>query len=99
MWRLIFHFHVNPYRHRLPLFSRFTVSTQIISRDRLWFYFHQKTERNGKTCSAALVKAGMTSKEGIVKPTVVLSAMHEDSLAEGVPKWVDAWLAAGALRP
>jgi len=87
------------YRHRLPAFSRFVLSTQIVGRDRLWFYFHQKTIRRGVVCSAALVRAGLTSKNGIVPTDDVMNAVGDSSVPAGIPDWVAAWSAADDLRP
>jgi len=87
------------FRHRIPAFSRFVISSQLVGRDRFWFYFHQKTERQGRICSAALVKTGIASKAGMVPTGKVLSAAGDASLAEEVPNWVAAWSSAEALRP
>jgi len=87
------------YRHRLPLFSRFVLSTQIVGRDRLWFYFHQKTIHRGMICSAALVRAGLTSRDGVVPTDDVMDAVGDASVSDGMPDWVAAWSSADELRP
>ena len=87
------------YRHRIKLLQRFTLHSQVVGYDEKWFYFHQKTVRQEKIHSAALIRAAITSKNGIVNPKVVLEAMGYDNLDYSVPDWVAAWAAADDLRP
>ena len=76
-------------RHRIPLWARFELTSQVVGRDRLWFYLHHTTVHRGRTCSAALVKAGVSSRDGLVPVDRVLQAVGA-TLPEGVPDWVTA---------
>jgi len=87
------------YRHRLKAFKRFQLHTQIVATDDRWFYFHQYTVRNGKTHSSALVRAGITSKKGLVPVKKVLDALGIPDWNPGMPEWVEAWSEAEKLRP
>lgn len=87
------------YRHRLKLMQKYKLHSQVVGYDDLWFYFHQKTIRNGKIHSAALIRTAVTSKKGIVKPHNVLKAMGYENINPTVPDWVAAWAAADELRP
>ncbi len=87
------------YRHRLKAFQSFRLYTRIIAIDERWFYFHQSTVRKGKTHSSALVRAGITSKKGLVPVKDVLDAMGMSDWDPGMPEWVKAWLEAEELRP
>ena len=78
----------NEYRFRLKLFQRFTLKTKIIGYDEKWFYFFQKVERKGKTHMASVVKFAYTSKEGLVYPKEVISAMEMKYDPNKLPLWI-----------
>ena len=78
----------NEYRHRLRLFQRFILKTKIIGYDENWFYFFQKVERKGKTHMASVVKFAYTSKEGLVLPKEVITAMGMKYDPTGLPSWI-----------
>jgi hypothetical protein len=87
------------YRHRLKAFKRFRLHTRVVGIDERWFYFHQYTVRDGKTHSSALVRAGITSTQGLVPVGEVLEALGMPSWNPGIPEWVKAWSDAEELRP
>ena len=78
----------NEYRYRLRLFQRFILKTKIIGYDEKWFYFFQKAERKGKTHMASVVKFAYTSKEGLVLPKEVITAMGINYDPTGLPSWI-----------
>lgn len=87
------------YRHRLPPWHRFTLHTKIVGHDERWFYFHQETKQNGKTCSSALIRAGLKKPGGLVPVKDVLEAMDEKTWTPKLPDWVCAWIEAEELHP
>lgn len=87
------------YRHRLKAFKRFRLHTRIVATDDRWFYFHQQTIRSGKIHSSALVRAGITSKQGLVPVKKVLEVLGYPDWNPGMPDWVMAWSEAEELRP
>jgi acyl-CoA thioesterase FadM len=87
------------YRRKVPPFSKVLLRTKIVGHDGRWFYFHQKIERDGTVCSAALVRAGIKGKTGLVPVPAVLEAAHQASWAPDLPDWVRAWVEAESLRP
>ena len=87
------------YRHRLKAFKRFLLHTRIVATDERWFYFHQYTTQMGKTHSSALVRAGITSKQGLVPVKKVLEVLGKTDWNPGMPEWVEAWSKAEELRP
>ena len=87
------------YRHRLKAFNRFELHSRVVATDDRWFYFHQYTFRKGKTHSSALVRAGITSRQGLVPVKRVLEAMGIPDWDPGMPPWVRAWSEAEELRP
>lgn len=87
------------YRRRIPLLHRFTLTTELLCHDERWFYFLQETHRDGRICSSALVKAGATSKAGLVPATEVAAAMGRADWNPPMPGWVSAWIEAESRRP
>jgi acyl-CoA thioesterase FadM len=87
------------YRHRIRAFTRFRLHTKVIAADERWFYFHQNTIRKGRIHSSALVRAGITSEEGLVPVKKVLEAWGKRDWNPGMPEWVKAWSEAEELRP
>ena len=87
------------YRHRLKLFQKYTLHSQVVGYDEKWFYFHQKTVSKGKIHSAALIRTAVTSKKGVVETSKVLKIMGYDKIEYNVPEWVAAWAKADELRP
>jgi len=87
------------FRHRVPPLSKVRLRTRVVGRDDRWFYFHQKIERDSRLCSAALVRAGITSKDGLVPVDRVLEATGRAGWAPELPDWVQAWIDAEGLRP
>lgn len=87
------------YRYRIPVFSKFSLSTQMVCHDGRWFYFLQEVHRKNKICASALIKAGITSKDGLVPAPLVAKVMGFEGWGKDVPEWVDAWIEAEGKRP
>jgi len=87
------------FRHRIKFLNCFRLHTRLVAVDERWFYFHKRTIRKGKIHSAALIRAGVTSKQGIVPVKKVLEVMGISDWNPGMPEWVQAWTAAEAIRP
>lgn len=87
------------YRHRIKFGQRFKLHSQLVGYDERWFYFHQKTVRNNKIHSAALIRTAVTSKNGIIPSREVMEAMNIHQVNYSVPDWVLAWAEADELRP
>ena len=87
------------FRRRIPLFRKFTLTTQIICHDGRWFYFLQETHSRNKICSSALMKIGVTSKNGLIPAADIAKEMGMNHWAEDMPDWVAAWIKAESQRP
>ncbi len=87
------------FRRKVTPFSKVLLRTKIVGHDDRWFYFHQTIETGGHICSAALVRAGIKGKTGLVAVAAVLEAVHQASWAPALPHWVRAWIEAESLRP
>jgi acyl-CoA thioesterase FadM len=86
------------YRRRVPLFARFTVSSELVGHDGRWFYFLHEFHCNERICCSALLKAGATSKQGLVPAAEVMENFGVE-MNPGIPAWVAAWIEADSLRP
>ena len=87
------------YRRRIPFFRTYTVSTKMICHDGRWLYFLQETHSNNKICGSALIKAGITSKDGLVPVQQVATALDVKDWGKEMPEWVRAWIVAEGQRP
>ncbi|MCF6171021.1 MAG: thioesterase family protein [Bacteroidales bacterium] len=87
------------FRHRLKLFQKYELHSEVVGYDEKWIYFHQQTIRRGRIHSAALVRAAITSKDGIVNPEEVWKTLGHKGDLPCLPHWVKAWAEADELRP
>ncbi|WP_428624950.1 thioesterase family protein [Sedimenticola sp.] len=87
------------FRRRIPFLANFTLTTQLVCHDGRWFYFLQETHRNEMVCSSALMKIGVTSKQGLVPVAEVLSQVGREDWGSDIPEWVSAWNEAESQRP
>jgi acyl-CoA thioesterase FadM len=87
------------FRHRVPPFRPIRLRTKLVGRDDRWFYFHQEIARDGRVCSRALVRAGITARRGLVPVDEVLEATGQPGWGPTLPEWVRAWIEAENRRP
>lgn len=87
------------FRRRVRPFRKVLLRTSVIGHDRRWFYFHQRIEEKGTTCSSALVRAGITSGGRLLPVPTVREAINLPGWNPELPAWVRAWIEADHLRP
>lgn len=87
------------YRRRIAYRRKFKLTSEMICHDERWFYFLQETYIGEKICSSALIKAGVTSKDGLVPATQVADALGKPGWGVEMPDWVQAWIDAEGQRP
>lgn len=87
------------FRHRVPPLSRVLLRTRVVGHDDRWFYFDQKIEREGRVCSAALVRTAVISGGRLVPVERVREALGQAGRARELPGWVRAWIEAEGERP
>ena len=85
------------YRHRLRPWRRTQIVTDVVGRDDRIFYFQQRTVQSGRTCSVALIRAGIR-KKGVVHPKDVLEGMGL-AIEPFMQPWVAAWNTWDDERP
>jgi acyl-CoA thioesterase FadM len=87
------------YRRRIRPFRKFSLSTRLLGFDERWFYFIQEYRCGDILCSSALIRAGVTSRSGLVSTAEVLEAMGAGDWNPELPGWVRAWIEADDRRP
>lgn len=87
------------YRRRIPFLAKFTLNTQLVCHDGRWFYFLQEFYRSDNICASGLIKAGVTSKKGLVPATTVAQVFKRPDFGTRIPDWIAAWIEAEGQRP
>jgi len=87
------------YRRRVKLFDRIEMVSRCIGWDARFLYIEQSMWKAGECTSQMLLRAAITSNSGIVPPEALLAAMGQSAVSPMLPDWVQAWIAAEALRP
>ena len=62
-------------------------------------YMEQSMWRKGECCNHMLLRGAFTSRNGIVTPQQVFAAVGYHHESPALPDWVQAWIAADAMRP
>lgn len=87
------------YRRRIPFLKCYELRSKVIGHDGRWFYFLQEMWRMDSICSSALIKAGVSSTNGLIPATEVLKEFPETNWKGELPSWVQAWIEAESQRP
>ena len=87
------------YRRRIPFLAKFELTTKMICHDGRWIYFLHEFYRKNKICASALLKVGITSKQGLVPAPQVAKAMGIGNWGDEMPEWVTAWIEAEGNLP
>jgi hypothetical protein len=62
-----------------------------------YIFYMKYTEK--KICASALIKVGITLKDGLVPAPLVTKAMGFEDWGKRVPEWITAWIEAEGKRP
>lgn len=87
------------YRRRVRMFDRFTMVSRMVGWDARFLYMDQSMWHKGTCCNQVLIRAAITSANGIVSPSDVIAALGQPSDSPPLPEWVTAWAEAEARRP
>ncbi|OCX65813.1 thioeseterase [Thioclava sp. SK-1] len=98
-WGIVVAGNTTRYRKRVTMFQRFAMRSRCIGWDDRWIYMEQSMWRNDVCTSHILIRGAVTSKAGIVAPANVMAEMGLERPSPALPDWVQAWVAADALRP
>ena len=98
-WLLTIAGSVVRYRKRVRVFDRVEMRSRGVGHDDRFIYIEQTMWKGASCTTQALIRAAVTSREGIVPPERVLAAMGADPASPPLPGWVAAWIAAETERP
>ncbi len=87
------------YRRRIKAFQRFTMVSHVLGWDQRFFYLEQMMWSKGECSNHMLLRAAITSAEGIVTPARMMQAAGVSEHSPELPEWVNAWIEADALKP
>ncbi|MEI4473137.1 acyl-CoA thioesterase [Frigidibacter sp. MR17.24] len=87
------------YRRRVVMFDRLEMRSRILGWDQRFFYVDQSLWRKGEATSHVLIRAAVSSPQGIVPPADMLTAMGRPYTSPPLPGWVAGWIGADRERP
>lgn len=87
------------YRKRIKAFDKITMHSQCVGYDDKWIYLVQSMWVGGEACSSVLIRAGITSKQGLVTPDKMIEAMGAQPFDGEMPDWVNEWIDSEQHRP
>lgn len=87
------------YRRRIRAFQRFTMVSHTLGWDHRFIYMEQSMWSKGECCNNMLLRAAITSDQGIVAPHRLMEAAGRHEASPELPDWVKAWIHADAQRP
>ncbi|MCZ0963060.1 acyl-CoA thioesterase [Paracoccus benzoatiresistens] len=87
------------YRRRIRAFDRFTMISRVAGWDQRFLYMDQSMWKGADCCNQVLIRAAITSGQGIVAPARVMAALGASADSPPLPGWIAAWADADALRP
>ena len=100
-WGLVVAGSTIQYRKRVRAFDKVTIKTHLKAFDERWFYIEQTMWANGKPCSHALLRTGVTNikTDKVVETSEVMQTLGHGDLQMPLNDWVKAWADADKLRP
>ena len=87
------------YRRRVVVFDRLRMHSRCIGWDARFLYMEQSMWRGAECTSHVVIRSAIVGSAGIVPPSQAMAAMGLPVESPPLPDWVQAWIAAEALRP
>lgn len=87
------------YRKRVQMFDRVEMVSRCIGWDHRFLYVEQSMWKGADCASQQIVRAAVTSPQGIVAPARLVEAMGQSPESPPLPGWISGWVAAEAARP
>lgn len=98
-WGLTVAGNATRYRRRVRMLDRIEMRSRCIGWDMRFLYTEQSMWKGDDCAGQIVIRSAVTSDEGIVPPARLLEAMGRAEPSPELPAWVQAWIAAEALRP
>jgi len=87
------------YRRRVRAFDRVTIHSRCIGWDHRFLYLEQSMWKGDDCTTHMIIRSAVTSREGIVAPERLLSALGHPTESPPLPEFVQSWIAAEGIRP
>lgn len=87
------------YRRRVRAFDKVTIHSRCIGWDHRFLYLEQSMWKGDDCTTHMIVRSATTSKEGIVSPERVLTALGHPTESPPLPDFVRNWIEAESGRP
>lgn len=87
------------YRRRIRMFDRFTMVSRMVGWDERFIYMDQSMWKGQECCNQVLIRAAITSANGIVPPAKLAVELGHAPESPPLPEWVQAWIEAENSRP
>lgn len=87
------------YRKRVRAFHRITMKSRCVGWDDKFLYIEQSMWLRGDCTSHAMLRMGVTDRNGLVRTDRVEKAIGWDAPPPALPAWVETWCAAENQRP
>lgn len=98
-WGLVVASSTVRYRHRIRIFDKVTLRTQVAGVDDRWLYMAQSMWVQGKPASSVLLRTGVTSKGKAISPSALLDAMGVVAPEMQLEHWQQQWVDTENSRP
>jgi acyl-CoA thioesterase FadM len=86
------------YRRRVTMFAKLEMHTRCVGWDHRFLYMEQSMWLGAECASHVLIRSAILGKTGIVPPAE-MGAVLGVAESPALPEWVQAWIAAEAVRP
>ncbi|PWE30049.1 thioeseterase [Maritimibacter sp. 55A14] len=87
------------WRRRTRVFDKVEIHSRCVGWDDRFLYIEQSMWHRGQANSAALYRAAVTDRNGLLPTAKVLAAMGAEAASPELPAHVRAWIEADATRP
>ncbi len=88
------------YRKRIRVFETVEMRSRSVGWDDRFIYLDQSMWNRANECTTqGLFRMAITSSSGIVSPREVARQLGFEHPSPDLPKWVQAWVKADAIRP
>ncbi|WP_289043971.1 acyl-CoA thioesterase [uncultured Aliiroseovarius sp.] len=87
------------YRKRIRTFVRFEMRSRVVGWDDRFIYVEQSMWLGGECANQIVYRSAVTDRSGIVPTARVVDALRYEGPQPELPKWVQAWIDADAVRP
>lgn len=87
------------YRHRIHMFDKVTIRTQVAGVDDRWVYMAQSMWVRGLPASAVLMRTGLTCKGKVISPQHLVDELGAEIDTVQLEDWDKQWVDTENARP